>query len=403
MISIIDIEKEHDVEMALIILCIRNHFKQAESNEISAYIQTKQIDWVKFKTYSEYHRVQPIVYQSVLKCGEKFEEINLFKNILQQITIRNWQLAQETERVIQLFHKEHIQAVPYKGSAFSQQFYGNLVSRFSSDIDLIIDWENLRPCIQILKNEGYVPENEMELLHGWDSGLKHAENEYNLDYIQNGQRLYHVELHWSIGNSEIEYSNEATQLLKANAEKQTLIKDKIISLTDDSHFLAILFHHSGKDVFNFFRNLIDIAQASQKINDYQWINIHAGIEKVGLIHSYEIARILIEKLIGIQIPIYYQVHIPFKTKQLFTNALLSSDMWVTNKSKLAYFYYFMVKRILLLDSKTKAINLVYRHIHHFAKPSIKDYFFLPLYKHFHFIYIIVKPFRILKGQIFKNK
>ncbi|MCZ2483167.1 nucleotidyltransferase family protein [Aquirufa nivalisilvae] len=224
MIPIIDIEKEFDAEMALILLCIRSHFKTSELNEVTTFIQTHQIHWATFRTYSEYHKVQPIVYQTILLSAEKSADLDLIKNKLQQNTLRNWQLAQETERVVQLFQKADIEAIPYKGTAYSQQFYSNLVSRFTSDIDLLIDWENLRPCIDLLKKEGYVPENEMELLYGWDK-LKKEENEYNMDLYQNGQRRFHVELHWSIGNTEIDFSDQVTQLLSSQAEKQSLIKD----------------------------------------------------------------------------------------------------------------------------------------------------------------------------------
>ncbi|CAM4251766.1 hypothetical protein EWU23_09205 [Cytophagaceae bacterium 50C-KIRBA] len=402
MIPIIDIEKEFDAEMALLILSIRSHFKTSELDEISTFIQTHNIDWATFRTYSEYHKVQPIVYQTILLSGEKFTDLEKIKNKLQQNTLRNWQLAQETERVIQLFQKANIQAIPYKGTAYSQQFYGNLVSRFSSDIDLLIDWENLRPCIAILKKEGYTPENEMELLHGWDANLKNEENEYNMNLCQNDLRRFHVELHWSIGNSEIDFSDEATSLLYTKPEKQILIHDKILSLSDDSHFLAMLFHHAGKDVFSFLRNLIDLAQAAQKMDENQWAKIHADIEKVGLLHSYEMASKLIKQIIGVQIPKLIHVNNSTKTHAYFLQTLLTPDKWLSKKSKLANIYNFMYKRILLLDSKFRALRLILRHVNLLIKPSIKDYLFLPLPKRFHFIYFVIKPVRMFKELFAKN-
>lgn len=401
MIPILDIEKEYDVEIALIILCIRSHFKTSNLNDVATFIQTHHINWSTFKTYSEYHKVQPIVYQSILLCGEKFVELDLFKNKLQQNTLRNWQLAQETERVVQLFQKANIEAIPYKGTAYSQQFYGNLVSRFTSDIDLLIDWENLRPCIDILKNEGYIPENEMELLYGWDK-LKKEENEYNMDLYQNDQRRYHVELHWSIGNTEIDHSDQVTLLLSTQAEKQSLIKDKLVSLTDESHFLAMLFHHAGKDVFSFLRNLIDLAQAASTLEENQWAKIQTDIEKVGLLHSYKMTNYLIEQLIGLKIPKLTKVNSSTKTYTYFLHTLLSPDKWQIKMSQIGRIYHFMRKRILLLDTRSRSLNLVFRHVYMLIKPSIKDYLFLPLPKYFHFIYLFIKPVRMVKEKINKS-
>lgn len=401
MMSIDEIKSEYEAEMALIILCIRYHFKSSDVSEIRQFIQSTPIDWAKFSSYSEYHKVPPIVYQSILLSAEKFTELNQLKNRLQQITLRNWQLSQEAERIIRLFQHANIQSIPFKGATFSQQFYGNLVSRISCDIDLLIDWDDLQACIALLKKEGYLPEHEMELLHGWEN-LKSEENEYNLDFYQNGQRLYHVELHWSIGNSEIYYSKEATQILYCDSEKHTLIQDKIKRLSNDSHFLAILFHHAGKDVFNFLRNFIDIAQAAQKLDENQWNLLHTHMEKIGLVHSYEMARYIIAHLFGIQIPQHFPMEIPKKTQQFFIDSLLSNENWVNKKSTIAYFYYFMIKRILLLDAKSKAINLLFRHINLILKPSIKDYLFLPIPKPFHFIYLFIKPIRMIKEQFSHN-
>ncbi|TBH74710.1 nucleotidyltransferase domain-containing protein [Aquirufa nivalisilvae] len=402
MISIEEIKSEYDVEMALIMLCIRCHFKTSHVNEIRQFIQSNPIDWAKFSSYSEYHKVPPIVYQSILQSGERFTELNQLKSRLQQITLRNWQLTQEAERIIRLFQSANIQAIPFKGATFSQQFYGNLVSRISCDIDLLINWEDLQACIAILKKESYLPENEMELLHGWDN-LKSKENEYNLDFYQNGQRLYHVELHWCIGNSELLYSNEVTQLLNKDSEKHTLIQDKIFRLTNESHFLAVLFHHAGKDVFNFLRNFIDIAQAAQKLEEKQWNLLYQHFEKIGLKHSYEMAGNIIVHLFGIQIPQHFPIEIPKKTQRFFIDSLLSNENWVNKKSTIAYFYYFMIKRILLLDAKSKAINLLFRHINLILKPNIKDYLFLPLPKPFHFVYYVIKPIRMIKEQFSNNQ
>ncbi|MCZ2475893.1 nucleotidyltransferase family protein [Aquirufa ecclesiirivi] len=398
MISIEEIKSEYDIEMALIILCIRCHFKTSNVNEIRQYIQSNPIDWAKFSSYSVYHKVQPIVYQTILICAEKSADLDLIKNKLQQNTLRNWQLAQETERVVQLFQKANIEAIPYKGTAYSQQFYGNLVSRVTSDIDLLIDWENLRPCIDLLKNEGYIPENEMELLYGWDK-LKKEENEYNMDLYQNGQRRFHVELHWSIGNTEIDYSDQATRLLSSQAEKQSLIRDKLVSLTDESHFLAVLFHHAGKDVFSFLRNLIDLAQAAPKLKENQWAKIQTDIEKVGLLHAYEMASYLIEQIIGVQIPKLTKVNNSTKTYTSFLQTLLSPDKWQNKMSQIGRIYHFMKMRILLLDTKSRSLNLVFRHVNMLIKPSIKDYLFLPLTKRFHFIYLVIKPVRMIKETL----
>lgn len=402
MIPIHTIEKEFDAEIALIIVSIRGHFKTSDLNEVSTYIETHQINWENFIIYTEYHKVQTIVYPVILACGKKNPHIEHFKHTLQQITLRNWQLAKETERVIELFQSANIQAIPYKGTAYSQQFYGNLVSRYSSDIDLLIDLKDVKPCVDLLKKEGYIPEHDKEIIHGWNTELKKQENEYNMDFYQNDIRLFHVELHWSIGNPIIHFSDEVTLLMETKPEGQILIQENITNLTNVSHLLAMLFHHAGKDVFNLIRNLIDIAQASQKLNPEELEKFQTNIEKVGLLNSYDLVGKLIDQLLGIQIPNISSKNISSKTQAYFLKTLLDTSKCQKKPSQLFSVYQCLIKRILLLDDKSNMFNAIIRHINLLVKPSISDYHFFSLPKQLHFFYLIIRPFRVLKELIFKS-
>lgn len=160
----------------------------------------------------------------------------------------------------------------------------------------------------------------------------------------------------------------------------------------------MLFHHAGKDVFSFLRNLIDLAQAAPKLKENQWAKIQTNIEKVGLLHAYEMASYLIEQLIGLQIPKLTEVNSSTKTKTYFLQTLLSPDKWQNKMSQIGRIYHFMKMRILLVDSKSRSLNLVFRHVNMLIKPSIKDYLFLPLPKRFHFVYLVIKPVRMIKEQ-----
>lgn len=247
MIPITDIEKEYGIETALLVACIRCHFKTAAYSEIASFINDHTVNWASFRRQANFHRIRPIAYRSLLLCGSTFSGIDDFKAELQQYTLRNWQLATETERVLDLFEKQNIKAVPYKGTMFSKQFYGDLVSRTSTDIDLLIDWDDLQPCIQILKSEGFTPEWPLEDFHGWKNDLKNSQNEYNMDLYKDGERLFHIELHWDISSKQIFVSKKATKILQHKKGNFQLLNNHVPSLTDSSHFITIILHH-GKSV-----------------------------------------------------------------------------------------------------------------------------------------------------------
>ncbi len=401
MISINEIEKKYGTEAALLVLCVRCHFKTAEYREIASFLSVQTIDWTSFRRRASFHRIRPIAYRSLLLCGKAFDGMEDFKLELQQYTLRNWQLASETERVLDLFEKQGIRAVPYKGTMFSKQFYGDLVSRTSTDIDLLIDWDNLQPCIEMLKKEGYVPEWPLEEFHGWNNGLKNSQNEYNMNLYKNGERLFHIELHWDISSKQIAVSKKATEILDYKKENTLLLNRAVPCLSNASHFITIILHHASKDVYQFLRNLVDIAQAAQTIQDpKEWSKIKAGLGAIGHLRSYEIARVLIETLLGIAIPELANESFSAKTIILYQNDLLSFGKIIKQHSSIINAFSSFYKRTLQADSPWAKFKQLIGFVKIIAQPNINDYIAFPIRRNLHFVYWFSKPYRLIKRHLF---
>lgn len=401
MIIISEIEKKYSPETALLLLCIRCHFKTAVYSEIASYVKEQTIDWASFRRQASYHRIRPIAYRSLLLGGIAFNGLDDFKAELQQYTLQNWQLAQETERVLDLFENKGIKATPYKGTMFSKQFYGDLVSRTSTDIDLLIDWDDLQPCIEMLKKEGYVPEWAMEKFYGWNK-LKISENEYNMDLNKNGERLFHIELHWDISSKQIFVSKKATNILQHKKNNIQLLNNHVPCLTDSSHFITILLHHASKDVYSFLRNLVDIAQAAQRIQDQEeWATIKSGLSTIGHLRSYEIARELIKSLFGISLPQLANEPISTKTILLYQYDLLDFNKRIHPPSSMSRIISAFHKRSLQADTFKAKFKQYVGPIKIIAIPNWSDYMAFPLPRKLFFLYYFTKPFRLIKAHIFK--
>lgn len=402
MISITEIEKEYGPETALLVICVRCHFKTAAYSEIASFINARTINWTSFRRQARFHRIRPIAYRSLLLCGKAFNGMEDFKAELQQYTLRNWQLAGETERVLDLFEKKNIRAVPYKGTMFSKQFYGDLVSRTSTDIDLIVEWDDLLSCISILKKEGYVPEWPLEKFHGWNNNLKNSQNEYNMDFYKNGERLFHIELHWDISSKQIAVSKKATQMLNYKKEDPVLLNRAVPSLTNASHFITIILHHASKDVYQFLRNLVDIAQAAQTIQDpEEWSEIKAGLSAIGHLRSYEIARGLIESLLGISLLELANATFSTKTILLYQSNLLAFGKIIRQHSSISIVFSSFYKRALQADSPLAKFKQLAGFVKLIAQPNINDYTAFPVRRNLFFVYYLTKPYRLIKRHLIK--
>jgi len=130
--------------MALLIQCCRVHFKSDAIERLNKKIEKlgdeKLAEVLKrVQLLSRLHRVRPVVYRVLLNTIVPEEFKTLLKNELHSITLKNFELAKETERIVKRLEAANIVAIPYKGVAFSKQFYGDISMRESSDIDLVID------------------------------------------------------------------------------------------------------------------------------------------------------------------------------------------------------------------------------------------------------------------------
>ena len=130
--------------MALLIQCCRVHFKtdsiQSLNEKIEKFGENKLAEVLKrVQLLSRLHRIRPVVYRVLLNTIVPEEFKTLLKNELHSITLQNFSIAKETERIVIKLENAGITLIPYKGVAFSKQFYGDISMRESSDIDLVID------------------------------------------------------------------------------------------------------------------------------------------------------------------------------------------------------------------------------------------------------------------------
>ena len=147
--------------MALVVLACRLYCKTATYTELQYYIDENDLDWKLVCTICRNHSIRPVVYKTLLTIELPVEIERLLKEEYLSCTVKNWKQALETERIITLLADNSIQAWPYKGTAFSRQFYGDIISRESSDIDLVIHPDDLDIVIMLMEKDGYLSEDNI--------------------------------------------------------------------------------------------------------------------------------------------------------------------------------------------------------------------------------------------------
>ena len=167
MLSLDQIANLYGKPMALLIQCCRVHFNtntiESLNTSVLAIEEAKVGETLKrVQLLSRLHRIRPVVYRMLLSTTIPEEFKISLKNELHIITLQNFEIAKETERIVKKLATVGITAIPYKGVAFSKQFYGDISMRESTDIDLAIDASDLLAIKPQFEEDGYAIAAGME-------------------------------------------------------------------------------------------------------------------------------------------------------------------------------------------------------------------------------------------------
>lgn len=123
-------------------------------------ISTKGVDWEAVEYLAQYHRVAPLIAQRVDSASSEIvpgDVRDRFEQLSRMTRIHNRFLLGEMGRLLDRLDEEGIPALPFKGPLLAQTAYGDLRSRRSVDIDLLVPKSAFPSVIQCLKTAGYEP------------------------------------------------------------------------------------------------------------------------------------------------------------------------------------------------------------------------------------------------------
>lgn len=273
-----------------------------EIDQVLDYIKNNPIDWQDLIDRAYCHRIVPALHKllSKLPSGTVPEEIlTELKEITQQNLFVQLRNLSEFLRINQLLKSEGIQAIPFKGFWLAQAFYGSLGDRESVDIDLMIDVKDLDKVKNLLFEQGFVAEAPLgELTDEYITGQL---CEYNLDYYEEEERVYHFEFHWRIDHAEkgmdLGMEDLRDQIISAKIQGH-----EVEVFSPSANFLLAIMHHGGKDQFIQLKQVQDIAQilGSSEELDWEWIENKA--QKYQVTALVWLAVKLAHELTGAEVP-----------------------------------------------------------------------------------------------------
>ncbi|MBN8837090.1 MAG: nucleotidyltransferase family protein [Sphingobacteriia bacterium] len=386
MISIEKINEQYGREMAVILQACRVYFNTATIEDINNITKNITVNWNEVLAASKRHKIRPVVYKILLQAVLPSDILERIKKELLQITQRNWELACETERLILLLKANGVEAIPYKGTAYSKQFYGDLISRESSDIDLIIEFKDLDTIIELMQHDGYLGENVWvhEFLQEKNFRLN---KDFNFNKFQQQKRLFHVEFHWRVAENYCVLNNDANNFLWDTNINNALVKKDLVLLSNEAHGMSIFMHHAFKDCFTLLRNIIDIGVFLQQ-QQLNWTKIQRRLQQTKCEKSFNLATELADSLFGIKSS--YQPN-PSLSKAFLKQLIVVNPVNMVEKKPTG----FLMRKNQQMRSGVEKFNFLLKFYFTLLLPSIIDFRIVKLPRNFFFLYFFLKPIRFL--------
>jgi hypothetical protein len=159
-------------------------------------IAAAEIDWEYVLLLTRRHSIVPLVYLQLERHASDLvppQILSRFKQHYIENSARNTLLTAELCRLINLFHDEGVEAIPYKGPVLASFAYGDIALRRFVDLDVLVKKADVLKAREILLTLGYTPSKSLSLAQQ-ELLLR---TQHNMQFSRDNHRMI-VELHWEV-------------------------------------------------------------------------------------------------------------------------------------------------------------------------------------------------------------
>jgi len=295
------------------------------------------------------HRLFPMATELLPLLEE--EERARWKQVIQIRTVRSMHHFAMLGKLIQALYKSGIEAISLKGPVLAYTLMGNIVGRHSSDLDILIRYEDLQHCIEILGREGYkltYPKPDLtERQWRYYSRFKKDVHLINKDQGILLELHYNIENYLGLKSTELDVFFQ--DIMKVN------IGGSFFSIMQNHHTFLYLMVHGAVHQYRRLFWLRDIAEGLK-----QWDLDHKKI-------LYDAKTMGIERMIGFSVGLAGEMF-SVKLPEVYCR-YLNDNKKVIEKLKKASLQIILGPEFLTLKGKMN---------HHFfmlrSKPELRHYF-----------------------------
>lgn len=182
-------------EDTLILLCLE-YFIGADNGSTITPVLEMDLDWQRIVSLSIRHRVLPLLHRVLIPNFSQYISQSVqsyLENYLTDLVKRNLLLSGNLLKIITLFEKNTICAIPFKGPVLAETLYGGLALRQFCDLDILVAKHDAIRARNLLIGYGF--QTDFALSNDKESLYLEHENFFSLTNPISG---INIDLHWEL-------------------------------------------------------------------------------------------------------------------------------------------------------------------------------------------------------------
>lgn len=335
------------------------------------------------------HGVFPLVYHTLKEFQniipkDTFQKI---KSINMDIVKQNMMMTSELLKVMKLLEENDIEAISFKGPVLAQMAYGDITLRQYVDLDILVDEKDVEQSIKMLLDNDYKNILPLEII----------KNEICLDVIkdfaiENVKSGVLIELHWRL--FEKRYLSNFDIFEHTN--KKSILNGKKINTLSNEINLIYLCLHGSKHMWERIEWIYDIDRLL-KNETYNWdkfisLSLMSNTKNAIFLGLY-LSNSFFDTKIDDKIKYYVETEENIKLSYYVFNNMKNNIILKDEFKKNKLIFSFQKK---LYNKEIDKIKFVLNSFFKISEEDCQTYY---IDKRFSFIYIILRPYRLISKYL----
>lgn len=362
----------------------------AVHDDASVHLNSGDPDWHLVYRLAIQHRIVPLLHRYIKNSGLNPPAIILqgIEKHVREEALSNLFQTRELNRILSIFAERGIEAIPFKGPSLGFHLHNNLSMRPFGDLDLLIHRKDFTAIKQIFADNDYHPYRDFSR----KEEKNFLDTQMGFEFVRRDERVV-FEVHWSFLNKVHAFNLEPADVWRQKRPLNLAGQDTF--LFAPAHLLVYLCAHGSKSLWARLRWISDVAFLLAKdFDDAFWEKLMIAARKSNSERMLLIGLQLAHQLLKAPLPdtvkadIRADANVTTLVKEVTDHLFLA-----TNHNQLVQspgsFHLKMRERFI------DRIPYFFHLAQLWIKPSKKDIEMIRLPVALHFLYVFIKPLRLL--------